>query len=68
MEVIFKFNLPDDHEEYEIYKQAEKMNLALWDFSQQLRAWYKHYDKDPSLEEIRDKFHEILDQYKITLE
>ena len=43
--------------------------MALWDFSQQLRTWYKRDERDAiPQEEISEKFYTILTEHDIDLD
>ena len=69
MKVTIEYNLPDDQHEHDCAIQSMQMYHALWDFSQELRSLYKHGDKDLDMVcQIRDRFHEILADYKVTLD
>jgi len=69
---IFEFNLPDDQHDYEIMTQASKVQSFLWDFSQQLRSWYK-YDNDfenanDALDKIREEFYRLIKEHNINID
>ena len=49
MIVNFKFNLPKDQREYEVMSQALKTQSFLWEFSEQLRSWYKYDNSFPTI-------------------
>lgn len=72
MQAILTFNLPDDQHEYEIATQAPKVQSFLWDFSQQLRSWYKYHhdfkDADDALNKIRDEFYRLLNAHNIDID
>jgi hypothetical protein len=42
MEAILKFNLPEDHIEFEMASNASKMHSVLWEMDQWLRSQYKY--------------------------
>jgi hypothetical protein len=68
---IFEFNLPDDQHDYEVMTQASKVQSFLWDFSQQLRSWYK-YDNDfkngnDALDKIREEFYRLIKEHNINI-
>jgi len=42
MRAIFEFDLIEDQREYEIMSKSLKTQSFLYEFSQQLRAWYKY--------------------------
>ncbi len=72
MKAILEFNLPEDQHEYEVAIQASRVQSFLWDFSQQLRSWYKyHHDfknADDALEKIREEFYNLLNQHNIDMD
>jgi len=72
MKAILEFNLPEDQHEYEVATQANKMQSFLWDFSQQLRSWYKyHHDfknADDALSQIRDEFYRLFNEHNIDID
>jgi hypothetical protein len=72
MKAVFEFNLPDDQHDYEVMNQANKMQSFLWDFSQQLRSWYKYHhdfkDADDALNKIRDEFYRLLNDHGVNIE
>lgn len=72
MKAILEFNLPEDQHEYEVAIQASKVQSFLWDFSQQLRSWYKYHhafkDADDALEKIREEFYNLLSQHNIDID
>lgn len=71
MKAMFKFNLPEENEEYKQYMQAPNMHLALWEFSQFLRSKLKYEeltDEEHRIyEEIRQKFYECLEEESVDL-
>jgi hypothetical protein len=67
MEAILKFNLPEDHTEFELAVNASKMYSVLWDMDQWLRSQYKYMpdseysqDKYDTFEKCRDHLREIM--------
>lgn len=72
MKATFEFNLPEDQREYEIMNQASKMQSFLWDFSQQLRSWYKYHhdfkDANDALNQIRDEFYRLLNENEVNID
>jgi|LakMenEpi03Aug12_release.lakeMendotaPanAssembly.Ray.scaffolds.fasta_scaffold998421_2 hypothetical protein len=72
MKAILEFNLPEDQHEYEVAIQASRVQSFLWDFSQQLRSWYKyHHDfknADDALEKTREEFYNLLNQHNIDMD
>ena len=72
MQATLTFNLPDDQNEYEIATQAPKVQSFLFDFSQQLRSWYKYHhdfkDADDALDKIREEFYRLLNEHNINID
>lgn len=72
MKATFEFNLPEDQHEYEVMNQASKMQSFLWDFSQQLRSWYKYHhdfkDANDALNQIRDEFYRLLNDHEVNID
>ncbi len=70
--VIFEFNLPEDQREYEVTSQADNMQGFLWDYSQQLRTWYKYghqfKDADDALDKVRETFYRLLNHHQINID
>ena len=67
MEAILKFNLPEDHIEFEMAVNGSKMHSVLWEMDQWLRAQYKYMsdaeysaDKYETFEKCRDQLREIM--------
>ncbi len=72
MKAILEFNLPEDHQQYAVVLQAERMQSFLWDFSQQIRCWYKYHndfkDSNDALDKIRTEFYRLIDHHNINLD
>ena len=72
-EATLTFKLPRDKEEFDVASNAVNLYLCLWDMDQYLRSVHK-YDKDgDKIREdpgwhIRDKLHEIMNMYGVSLE
>jgi hypothetical protein len=67
MEAILKFNLPEDHTEFEMATKGSDMHSVLWEMDQWLRAQYKYMsddeyskDKHETFEKCRDQLREIM--------
>ena len=67
MEAILKFNLPEEHIEFEMATTGANMHSVLWEMDQWLRAQYKYmsdddYSKDKyeTFEKCRDQLREIM--------
>lgn len=72
MKAILEFNLPEDQHEYEVVTQATKVQSFLWDFSQQLRNWYKYHhdfkDANDAVNGIRDEFYRLLNENEVNID
>jgi len=70
--VTIEFNLPEEERDYEVSSQANKMQTFLWDFSQQLRAWYKYghqfKDADDAVSQIRDEFYRLINENQVNVD
>ena len=69
MEAILKFNLPEDHIDFELAVNGAKAQATLWEMDQWLRAQYKYmpdeeYSKDryETFEKCRDQLREIMSE------
>ena len=64
MEVILKFNLPEDEEQFNVANKGMDWALLAWDIDQLLRNKLKYSDLLPNtraeLEEIRDTLNKML--------
>ena len=71
MEAI-KFQLPEDQNYYDVVNQSPRMVALLWDFSQQLRSWYKYHhdfkDADDALDKIREKFYQLINEHDVNID
>jgi|694.fasta_scaffold02549_52 hypothetical protein len=65
MKAIFEFNLPEDQEEFEIYRNSTRLYIAVEDFKNWLRSEIKHGEKPDKEREIyeyvRDKLIDMLE-------
>jgi len=74
MEAILKYNLPEDQAEFQIAIDAHKMYSLLFEFDQWMRTQIKYapdemsQEKYEALEECREKFHELLNEYSLKLD
>lgn len=73
MKAILEFNLPDEQEEFQLAANAVKWMSFANEFSQFLRAECKYnadtYTEDQYrlLEQIRERFHEMLNEEGLSL-
>jgi hypothetical protein len=72
MKATLQFNLPKEQREYDIVVQAPKLQSFLWDFSEQLRTWYK-YDNDftdgrDAVIKIRDEFYRLMNNHDVNID
>ncbi len=72
MKATLKYNLPDDEFEFNCAMKSTKMYFALTEIKDELRAILKHGelrdDQYKFIEEIQEKFHEILTDNEINLD
>ena len=73
MKATLHFNLedPDDKFAFNRCHKANDMAMALWDYSQELRAICKYSDDEVQQKhwgEAREKFYEVLKDYGIDLD
>jgi hypothetical protein len=75
MEAILKFNLPEDHTEFQFATQGSNMYSVLWEMDQWLRSQYKYmsdeeYSKDKyeTYEKCRERLREIMFDNGINLD
>lgn len=66
MKAIFKFNLPEEKEDYKTFSNAQDYKSALWELEQYLRYKTKYPPDSVSDEEletynkVREEFYRIL--------
>ena len=72
MKAIFEFDLPEDQHEYDVMSQSQNTQRFLWDFSQQLRSWYKYHhdfkDANDALDRIREEFYRLLNEHDVNID
>ena len=61
------FYLPEEEKEFHKACKGDDIASALWDISQYLREVDK-YETGHTIEQIRERFREILDSYDINLD
>ena len=73
MKAIFKFNLPEDQDEYQTFIDANKMQNALWEMNQWLRKKTKYCEDNTSEDtyeafiECKEKLIELMNENNIEL-
>ena len=73
MEAILKFNLPEEHLEFESAVKGETWALAMWELDQHLRSQTKHPPEGMSddtwqaLDDTRTKLYEIMNENALKL-
>lgn len=71
MQVIMKFNLPDDKNALEVATKGEELALIIWELHQWLRENYK-YDKGDitadDADKVNNKLKEIMLSYSLTFD
>jgi len=74
MKAILEFNLPDDQQEYDLANNGLAFWHVLWELDQELRANTKYAPDDmtdddyDAYQKIRDKLHELMNDYNVNLE
>jgi uncharacterized membrane protein YgaE (UPF0421/DUF939 family) len=73
MKAIFKFNLPEEQDEYQTFIDANKMQNVLWEMNQWLRQQTKYTPEGTSEDtlnayyECKDKLIELMNENNIEL-
>lgn len=73
MKAILEFNLPDDEEEYILANNALNFWRVLYELDQDLRSKTKYasddlsQDKYDAYQEVRDKLHELMTDWDVSL-
>jgi len=72
MKVVMEFNLPEEQEELEYAQSGYRWAKACQEFDQALRNTIKYEPADfkgdiNTLQNIRNKFNEILSNYNLTV-
>jgi len=74
MKATLEFNLPDDQQEYDLANNGLNFWHVLWELDQELRANTKYAPDDMTdddydvYQKIRDKLHELMNDYNVNLE
>jgi hypothetical protein len=74
MKAILEFNLPEDHQDFEMANNAMKFWSVLYELDQDLRTKTKYAsddlpkDKYDAYEEIRDMIRELMSENNISLD
>ena len=66
--LIFDLNDEEDIAAYERCNKSLDLALALWDFSQKLKAISKYGSGEEDIESISKDFYDILEEHNINLE
>jgi hypothetical protein len=73
MEAIFKFNLPEDQDEYDVFIKANDMYSVIWEMKQWLRSETKYApgnisdDTIHALYKCKDKFYELINDNNLEI-
>lgn len=67
-EVVIKFTLPKEQEEYDRCNKALDLCSFIWDFQQYLREQVKYAEKPDDIDTIFEKWFELLDTKNIDLD
>lgn len=71
MQVIMKFNLPDDKNALEVATKGEELALIIWELHQWLRENYKYDKGDITVDDadkVNNKLKEIMLSYSLTFD
>jgi hypothetical protein len=71
MQVIMKFNLPEDENALEAATKGEDLSLIIWELHQWLRENYKYNKGDITADDaykVNDKLKEIMLSYGLTFD
>jgi hypothetical protein len=72
MKATLKYNLPDDEFEFNCAMKSTKMYFALTEIKEEIRSVLKYGelrdDQYKFIEELQEKFHEILTDNEINLD
>jgi hypothetical protein len=68
-EVVLKFSLPSEQQDFDLALNAAKYNAVLWDLDQWLRSYTKYQEKKtwPKADEVRTKLYELINERGIEL-
>jgi hypothetical protein len=62
---ILKYKLPEEKSEFELAQAAGGLYSDIYTFEQWLRSVWKYSDKkELTVQEIRDKFYEVMQTYQ----
>jgi len=62
------FDLPDERDDHLLAVKASNIYGALWDVGQYLRQIDRYMEVKPGIEEIRERFYEIIEENGFNLE
>ena len=70
MKAILEFDLSNRDEEYAHLRcvKSSQMAAAIFEITHNLARKWKHSEKEPSLDEVMDEIHAILDQFYINVD
>lgn len=75
MKATLEFNLPEDHDDFELATKGGKWYSVVWDMDQWLRSQYKYMpdgeyseDKYNAYYEARQKLNEIINENGVSLD
>jgi hypothetical protein len=61
MKATYKFNLPEQKEDHEIFLNANNYQTALWEIERLIRQWDRYDDREQiDISELKDAFYKIL--------
>jgi len=73
MKAILEFDLPEEQPEFDNAVNGGKWSIVAWELDQHLRSQLKHNDKltekqYDTLQEVRDKLWEIVNEYSLNFD
>ena len=73
MKAILEFNLPEDQEEYDLFRQVYGMHNVIWEMKEWLRSQTKYAADETSEETVvamykcADKFNELINEFNLEI-
>lgn len=67
MKVTLEYTLPEEANEYRCAREGGDLRSAMCDFAEWMRRQFKYETTPPTLDQIREQFHELLKERSINL-
>lgn len=58
--ITVRYNLPDEHHEYECARLGRQMAAALWDIDQRLRSLLKHGEPSEEAAQLAEEIRQLI--------